>query len=87
MIWLINKIVFYFRTRRRLKQLRVYIEKEIERVKDMPMVEPPTQEQAIAMYNQEKNVGMVLGVGTSRYVKEFFFIHNTGLGDEYSKYG
>ena len=66
MKWLIKKITFYFRTRRRLKQLRVYIEKEIERVKDSPMAEHPTNEQAIAMYNQVKDVGVVLNKGTSK---------------------
>lgn len=51
------------------------------------MAEHPTNEQAIAMYNQVKDVGVVLNKGTSKYVINFYFTHNVALGDEYSKYG
>ena len=59
-MWLIEKIKSYFQTRTQLKRQRLTIERALAHVRNEPMAEPPTTEQAIRMYDQVSVIGCVV---------------------------
>ena len=69
MEWLLGKIKSYFYTRAQIKKVRLYLKEEMDKVKSMPMEDPPTLNEAVLMYCQVHTKGCVVYKGITKQDK------------------